>query len=76
MHIPIKDSKYVRDISSKAVLNTDKQSLDEYLIRKEIAKKEKNEYNETKNRVNKIEEDMAEIKMLLQKLLGQNTNGN
>lgn len=76
MHVPIKDSKYVRDISSKAVLNTDRQALDEYFVKREIARKAQTEQNETKDRVTKIEQDMAEIKLLLQKLLGQNTNGN
>lgn len=77
MHVPIKDHKLIRDISSKAVLNTDRQGLDEYYLKREIAKKVQFEQNETKERVSKIETDMAEIKMLLQQLLGQrDTNGN
>jgi hypothetical protein len=77
MHVPIKDSKYIRDISSKAVLNTDRQGLDEYFTKREIARKVQAEQNETKERVTKIEQDMAEIKMLLQQLLGQrDTNAN
>lgn len=77
MHVPIKDSKYIRDISSKAVLNTDRQGLDEYFAKREIARKIQAEQNETKERVTRIEQDMAEIKMLLQQLLGQrDTNAN
>ena len=77
MQVQIKDSKYVRDLSSKAVLNTDKQALEEYLTKKEIAKRTRNEQAETKERVSKVEQDMAEIKMLLQKLLAQrDTNAN
>ncbi len=77
MQVQIKDSKYVRDLSSKAVLNTDKQALEEYLTKKEIAKRTRNEQVETKERVSKVEQDMAEIKMLLHKLLGQkDTNAN
>lgn len=71
MEVQIKDTKYVRDLSSKAVLNTDRQGLEDYLIKREIAKKAQAEQNETKERVTKIEQDMAEIKMLLQQLLGQ-----
>lgn len=77
MHVQIKDSKYVRDVSSKAVLNTDRQGLDEYFMKREIAKKIQNEQNETKERVNRIEQDVTEIKLLLQKMLAQrDTNGN
>ena len=71
MEVQIKDTKYVRDLSSKAVLNTDRQGLEDYLVKREIAKKAQAEQNETKERVTKIEQDMAEIKMLLQQLLGQ-----
>lgn len=71
MEVQIKDTKYVRDLSSKAVLNTDRQGLEEYLVKREIAKRTQAEQNETKERVTKIEQDMAEIKMLLQQLLGQ-----
>lgn len=71
MEVQIKDTKYVRDLSSKAVLNTDRQGLEDYLVKREIAKRAQAEQNETKERVTKIEQDMAEIKMLLQQLLGQ-----
>lgn len=71
MEVQIKDTKYVRDLSSKAVLNTDRQGLEDYLMKREIAKKVQAEQNETRERVTKIEQDMAEIKMLLQQLLGQ-----
>ena len=77
MEVQIKDTKYVRDLSSKAVLNTDRQGLEDYLMKREIAKKVQAEQNETRERVTKIEQDMAEIKTLLQQLLGQrDTNGN
>ena len=77
MQVQIKDSKYVRDLSSKAVLNTDRQGLEEYLTKREIAKKSQNEQNATKERITKVEQDMAEIKMLLKQLLSQrDTNGN
>ena len=77
MQVQIKDSKYVRDLSSKAVLNTDKQALEEYLTKREIVKRTQNEQVATKERISKVEQDMAEIKMLLQKLLAQrDTNAN
>jgi glutamine synthetase len=56
----------VRDMQSKAVLNTDKEGLQDYLRKREVAKKQQEEQFETKNRLTKIEQDMSEIKNLLQ----------
>jgi hypothetical protein len=66
--VQIKDAQLVRDIHSKAVLNTDKRGLEEYLMKKEIAKKQQNEQQETKLKLAKLEEEMSEIKSLLQEI--------
>ena len=66
--VQIPDTHYVRDIHSKAILNTDKKGLNEYLMKKEIAKKQKSEQNETKDRLEKLEQDIQEIKELLLKM--------
>jgi hypothetical protein len=63
--VQIKDHKLVRDLHSKAVLNTDRNGLEEYLVKKEISKKQSLEQIETKKKIQQIEEDMAEIKKLL-----------
>lgn len=64
--VQIKDHKnLVRDTHSKAVLNTDKNGLNEYLLKREIAKKEQQEKIETKMRLEKLEENMEDIKRLL-----------
>lgn len=64
--VQIKDKQsLVRDTYSKAVLSTDKNGLNEYLAKKEIAKKQNEEKEETKMRLKKLEEDMNEIKSLL-----------
>lgn len=55
----------VRDIHSKAVLSTDKNGLQEYLMKREIAKKQNEEKEETKMRLIQLEQDMSEIKSLL-----------
>lgn len=66
--VNIVDTKYVRDIESKAVLNTDKAGLNDYLMKKEIAKKQQTEKEETKIRLAKLEDDMTEIKNLLHEI--------
>jgi hypothetical protein len=54
---------------SKAVLNTDKEGLQDYLRKRNVAKKQQEEQIETKNRLTKIEQDMSEIKNLLHTLV-------
>jgi len=55
----------VRDTHSKAILNNDRNGLNEYLMKKELAKKQQEEKEETKMRLMKLEEDMSVIKSLL-----------
>lgn len=67
-YVEITDTSYIRDVDSKAILNTDKKGLNEYLMKKEIAKKKKNEEDEIKNRLSKLEQDIQQIKDLLLKM--------
>jgi hypothetical protein len=64
-HVRIEDTALIRDIHSKAILNTDRAGLDEYLMKREIAKKQQAEQVANKNRLDKLENDMSEIKSLL-----------
>jgi hypothetical protein len=73
-HVKIHDTKLVRDINSKALLNTDKAGLEEYLMKREIAKKQQTEQSETKMRLSKIEEEMNEIKQLLRDIASIKAN--
>lgn len=69
MYAKVKDhDNFIRDMNSKAVLNTDKVGLQEYYQKREIAKKEQSEKMETKQRLAKIEEEMSEIKNLLREI--------
>lgn len=58
-------------MNSKAILNTDRLALQEYYQKREQAKKEMLEKAESKQRLDKIENDMAEIKNLLAQLVGR-----
>jgi hypothetical protein len=64
-HVRIQDTALIRDIHSKAILNTDRTGLNDYLMKREIAKKQQAEQSETKMRLAKLEEDMSDIKSLL-----------
>ena len=71
MYAKVKDHKHlIRDINSKAVLNTDKAGLNDYMIKRDIAKKQQEEQSETKMRLAQLEEDMTEIKNLLIEIAG------
>ena len=71
MYAKVKDHNHlIRDINSKAVLNTDKAGLNDYMMKREIAKKQQEEQSETKMRLAQLEEDMTEIKNLLIEIAG------
>jgi hypothetical protein len=69
MHVKVENSPFVRDIHSKALLNTDTRGRDEYLMKRELAKKQQAEQAETKQKIEKLEEDVTEIKTLLRELV-------
>ena len=72
MFAKVKDhDNLVRDMNSKAILNTDKLALQEYYQKREMAKKELSEKVESKQRLDKIENEMSEIKDLLRELIGK-----
>lgn len=64
--VKVDDSPFVRDTHSKAILNTDRNGLNEYLMKKELAKRQAEEKQHDKARLDKLENDMQEIKQLLQ----------
>jgi len=66
--VEIPNTRLVRDIHSKAVLNTDKNGLSEYYMKRELAKQQQAEKIETKERLAKLENDMTEIKNLLHEI--------
>lgn len=76
-HVRIEDTALIRDIHSKAILNTDKAGLNDYLMKREIAKKQQAEQLQNKDRLTKLEEEMSEIKNLLVQLVNTGKlNGN
>jgi t-SNARE complex subunit (syntaxin) len=67
-HVQIENSKLVRDLHSKAILNTDRVGLEDYMMKRELAKKQLAEKEQTKQRLVKLENDMTEIKNLLHEI--------
>jgi hypothetical protein len=78
MFVRIEEDKHlVRDITNRAILNTDRAGLESYLAQREIAKKRLIEQEEMKNKVNKLEEDITDIKNMLRDIVQMKApNGN
>jgi hypothetical protein len=67
--VRIKDNPaLVRDVHSKALLNTDRAALDDYMVRQNLALKQKVDQEDTKIRLEKLEQNMSEIKALLSEI--------
>jgi hypothetical protein len=70
MFVQIKDNKnLIRDTESRAILNTDVEELKTYYAEREIKIKELQEKQALESKVNKLEEDMSEIKDMLRQIL-------
>ena len=75
MFAKVKDhDNLIRDMNSKAVLNTDRAGLQENYEKRDSAKKEQSEKIETKQRIERIEKDMSEIKELLYEIAKKGIN--
>jgi len=72
--IQTEDPRYVRDLHSKALLNTDRVSLENFRQRKITFVRQEDEWNSIKNKVeelNILKDEMMEIKDLLRQLLSK-----
>ena len=72
--IQTEDPRYVRDLHSKALLNTDRVSLENFRQRKKMFSRREDEWNSIKNKVeelNILKDEMMEIKDLLRQLLSK-----
>jgi len=68
-YLKVEATKLVRDTRSGAIINQDKNGLDEYLNKRRVLESQKNEINNVKSEVKELREDITEIKSLLLKLL-------
>ena len=78
MFVHIEEYKHlIRDTSNRAILNTDRVGLENYLAQRQLAKQRMDEQEEMKNKVTKLEEDITDIKGMLRELVQMKApNGN
>ena len=69
MLIQIPNSTLVRDTNSMALINNDKNGLQEYYRKRNRLAAQEAEINNIKSDINSIREEMGDIKMLLVQLL-------
>ena len=69
--VQVEDTSFVRDIHSKAILNTDIVGLQNYYVQRDLYKKEQAEKIQASNRLTQLEEDMSEIKTMLRQLVSK-----
>ena len=62
--VKVKDTKYIRDVDSKAILNTNRSALESYKIARQ---KKLDEIND----INNMKQDIADLKEMLKTLLGK-----
>ena len=70
--VQTEDRRFVRDIHSKALLNTDRTALENHRQRQRMMSLQAAEWQQMKNKVdelNTVREEMLDIKSLLQELL-------
>ena len=70
--VQTEDKSYVRDIHSKALLNTDRVALENHRQKQRLLTQQSLEWQQIKIKVdelNTVKEEMLEIKILLQELL-------
>ena len=71
-HIQTEDPRFVRDIHSKALLNTDYNALQQHRKERAYFQKQQNDINMLRSQVDelsKVREEMLEIKGLLKEII-------
>lgn len=75
--VKITNTEFVRDLNSKAVLNTDVDGLRQFQRTRDAVLKEKRDRMETKERLRQLEQSLTEIKQLLADIAAlKEANGN
>jgi uncharacterized protein YaiI (UPF0178 family) len=73
--IQIPGTNLYRDTETMALINRDKNGLDEYLTKRRIMENQRREINNMKTDITVLKDDMQEIKKMLCTLLEKGSNG-
>ena len=70
--VQTEDKSFVRDLHSKALINTDRVALDNHRRKKQLEIQQAQRWQQLENKVEElvnVKDEMLEIKSLLQKLI-------
>lgn len=67
-YVKISNTELVRDMKNKAILNTDRQEIDTFERNRKRILSEKRASQEAKERLEQLEKDMNDIKLMLSEL--------
>jgi uncharacterized coiled-coil DUF342 family protein len=74
MIVQIPGTSLVRDTKSMALINQDKNGLDEYLKKRQSMAAQKEEINTMKADISGIKDDLSELKSMIAQLLSKGSN--
>ena len=75
MLLEVKDSKFIRDTKSMALINKDNSARDEYYAKVKMLTIQKEEINKIRAEVSTVKNDIEDIKKMLTQLIGKGENG-
>jgi len=75
MLVKVDGTEYYRDTKSMALVNKNTNEKNEYIMRSNLLKTQKQEINNIREEINGIKDEMQEIKHLMLKLLEKGSNG-
>jgi hypothetical protein len=67
--VKVKNTKFVRDLNTRALINTDTVSLEDYKSKRNQLVMEKSEINNLNTEITELKSELSEIKDLMRKLL-------
>jgi hypothetical protein len=73
--VPIPGTTLVRDTNGMALINTDRNGLEDYNLKRRLLSTQKEEINKVKDEIDSMRSDLDEIKQLMLKILNKGTNG-
>jgi hypothetical protein len=74
-YLKVEGTSLIRHKKSGALINQDKNGLDEYMAKRKAMELQREEINKIKVEVKEIKNDLTEIKNLMLKLLEKGQNG-
>lgn len=75
MLVDVKDSKFIRDTNSMALINKDSAARDDYYSKVRMLTNQKEQINNINKEITSLKTDVNDIKELLKQLIGKGGNG-